>query len=501
MTGRPLGRGTHETLARLSKKPPRRVGANALSNLTGYAFLTLIALVCTPLFIRIIGEARYGVLALIWLLFGYFGIFDFGLSRATANRLAKTKDASPAERAKVFWTALLSNLALGVLGALIFFLVSKQLLSYYIKIPDALSSEIDRGLPFIALLIPLATVNGVFAATLEASEQFFKLNVLQVIGSAIFQVLPLAAVILLEPRVDIAIIASAIGRAAAVLLTASAALQIVGFSHALRPDGHIAGQLFRYGGWVAVFSVMAPLIVTIDQFIIGATIGVQAVAYYSVAYSVAGRANIIPLSLSRALFPRLSRHTREQAQTMATNALALLASTTAGMYAAAIFLSRPALEIWIGKDFAANAAPVMEIMFVGIWLNGLAYVPFSMTQAQGRPDLVAKISLLEFLPYLATLLLLISSFGLRGAAVAAALRSGVDAAIQYKAAGLRLEGLGKLAGSLALLLGVLAIVQMNSIGTVMALCFAAAGLALSAFQMMRHPTLRSYAANMIKSTR
>ena len=485
----------------MTKKPQRRVGANALSNLTGYAFLTLIALICTPFFIRIIGEARYGILALIWLLFGYFGIFDFGLSRATANSLAKAKDASRTRRAAIFWTALLSNLGLGICGGFLFLLLSKQLLSYYIKIPDALSIEIDHGLPFIALLIPLATMNGVFVAALEASEQFFKLNVLQVIGSTIFQVMPLLAVAFIEPRVDIAIIASVIGRAAAVLLTAIAALQIVGLSHFLRMDQRIAGQLFRYGGWVALVSIIGPLIATIDQFVIGAMIGVQAVAYYSVSYSVAGRANIIPLSLSRALFPRLSQHTREQAKNLTTNALGLLANTTAGMYAAAIFLSRPALEIWIGKEFAANAAPVMEILFLGIWLNGLAYIPFAMTQAQGRPDLVAKISLLEFLPYLATLWLLISAFGLRGAALAWAVRSGIDTVLQYKAAGLSLEGLAKLGGGLALLIAALAIVQIGNVGLLVALCLAMACLGLSMIQMLRHPTLRSYAIGLIRKLR
>lgn len=485
----------------MSSKPKKRVGANALSNLAGYILLTLVALVCIPLFIRIIGEARYGILALVWLLFGYFGFFDFGLSRATANRLAKAADAPRRERAAIFWTALLSNLALGACGALIFFLVSRQLLSFYVKVPDDLLAEIDRGLPWIALLIPLATMNGVFVATLEASERFFRLNVLQVIGSTIFQVLPLIAVAMIAPRIDIAIIASAIGRALAVLLNAVSALQIVGLSHLLRADRKIAGQLFRYGGWVALFSIMAPLIVTIDQFIIGAMIGVQAVAYYSVSYSVAGRANIIPLSLSRALFPRLSQHGAEQARTVATNAMALLANTTAGMYAGAILLSRPALELWLGREFAASAAPVMEILFVGIWLNGLAYVPFSLTQAQGRPDLVAKISMIEFVPYLVVLWFMISWFGLRGAAIAWALRSGVDTLIQYKVAGLRIEGLTRLAGDFLLLVLAVMIAQMADAGLAITLGLAAVCLLLSGVQMLRHPTLRSYALGFWKSVR
>jgi len=292
-----------------------------------------VAIICTPLYIRIIGEARYGILALVWLLFGYFGLFEFGLSRATSNRLAKAKDASREERAAVFWTALLCNLGLGICGGLVFLLVGKQLMSFYIKVPDALTIEINHGLPWIALLIPLATMNGVFVAALEASERFIKLNILQIIGSTIFQVLPLVAVAMIAPRIDTAIVATVIGRSIAIVMIAVSALWIIGWSHVMRTDRRIAGQLFRYGGWVTIGSIIAPLVVTVDQFVIGAMIGIQTVAYYSVSYSVTGRTVIIPLSLSRALFPRLSQHAPEKARNLTVSAITFLANTTAGLYA------------------------------------------------------------------------------------------------------------------------------------------------------------------------
>ena len=77
----------------------------------------------------------------------------------------------------------------------------------------------------------------------------------------------------------------------------------------------------------------------------------------------------------------------------------------------------PFLQIWVGEDIASSAAPVGEILLMGMWVNSMAVIPFAFLQAQGRPDLPAKFHLLELVPYIGALILGLHLAGIQGAGV------------------------------------------------------------------------------------
>jgi O-antigen/teichoic acid export membrane protein len=116
-------------------------------NLVGSVIPILLSLVTVPIYLHLVGPDRYGVLAIAWLLLGYFGLFDLGLGRATSFRIAALRDATPQARADTFWSALVVNVGMGVIGGLILWLAASYLFAHAIKVSESLRTEMLSATP------------------------------------------------------------------------------------------------------------------------------------------------------------------------------------------------------------------------------------------------------------------------------------------------------------------------------------------------------------------
>ncbi|CAG4888363.1 flippase [Paraburkholderia gardini] len=415
--------------------PKPSLKRNALFNFLGSALPIIVSLVTVPLYLHHIGAARYGVLAIVWMMQGYFGYFDLGLSAATSNRIAQLSDASPAERESVLWTALVLNTGFGLIGGLVLFAVARTLLAQF-HIDASINAEVLAALPWMACSVPLATITGVFSGALSGREQFGPLNAVQFVGMLLFQIVPLVTAIVVGAKLQYLIPAAILGSAVSLLLMIVVVWRKFPLRCAGRPRRRLIKPLFSYGAWITVTNLASPLLETADRLLIGSALGPQAVAYYQVPFNLAVRVRILPGVISRTLFPRMSALATHNAAELATNAVRGLAAAMTPLIVFGIFLMQPFLTLWTGHDFASKATSVGETILVGVWINSLAFIPYGHLQATGRPDVVARFHLFELVPFVALLWWSLHAFGLIGAALAWSARCAVDGFLLFRAAGL-----------------------------------------------------------------
>jgi O-antigen/teichoic acid export membrane protein len=437
--------------------PKRRLRRNFVVNLLQPSVRIAVAFVTIPIYLRHVGEARYGVISIVWILLGLFGFLDLGLSRAVTNALAKLRDVPQTQRARVLLTTLGLNLGIGLIGGVVLYLFGGLMLKHFISVPDALRQEVSRSLPWIACLVPLTLASSAGAGALESRELFLLVNLIQIISMTLAQVAPVIVAVFVSPSLTVVIPTAVAAQAAGMIAVLVFVYRLEGPFSLRGIDWSEARKLLRYGSWMFASNVIFPALASADQFIIGSVMGVTAVAHYAVPMNLVLRSALIPAALGRTFFPRMSSLSGDAAHALGVRALSSMAFGFAAICAPAIILSPVFFRYWVGGDFAMISAPVAQILFPGVWISGLANVGFTLLQSQGRADLTGKLNVLEFLPFVAILWSLTLTFGIVGAAAAWSLRCAVDVSAIFWASGMRKRDLLPLLPPGALLLAALVI--------------------------------------------
>ena len=393
-----------------------------------------VTIVTVPIYLRVIGLERYGVIVVVWLLFDYFTLFNAGLDRAVGNMVARHKHEA-ADAGAIFWSASLIALALGIVGGLILLFGLYPLMQSAMGVSTALTGEAGASIFWVAFCLPIFVLGTILSAFLQAHERFSELSAAQLAMSVVFQVLPLGAALAFGPSLQTVLIAGAVARA-----TLPVSLAFFAWRQRHRTPRSLSkawsAKLLRYGLWTSVTSIVSPMIFNLDRLAISGMLGPVAVSPYTLPYNLVMRLQLLPGTLANVIFPRMSAHDDAARQALAEDSTVTLAVMLIPFLIGGAFLIRPFLYLWIGPALATEAGAVGQWLLIGVWFNGLAIVPYIALQAKARPDVIAKLHVAEIVPFVAFLFYALSTFGLIGAAVTWTLRAVVDSLVLFYAAGL-----------------------------------------------------------------
>lgn len=402
------------------------VSRNTTYNLVGAIVPVVLSLATVPLYLKMVGPERYGVLAIAWLLLGYFGLFDLGIGRSTSFRIASLRDAPGAARADTFWAALSVNLGMGLVGGVLLLAAAGYFFGHVFKVDAALRPEIMSAVPLLACAVPIATLTGVLTGAMQGRERFLETNIVSLISTTLFQLFPLAVAYWIGPNISTLLAAAIAARLAAILVLAQRCYLEFCKGHPRRIKRAEISLLLRYGGWVNLTSLFGPLLVMIDRFAIGAVLGAVAVTIYTVPFQLAQRIQILPGALTNALFPRLSASKAEEQKELASAASRTLVALMSLPVLGAIFIVEPFLRLWVGDEVGLQSGPIGRIVLIGFWVNSFALISFIRLQASGRPDLVTKALLAQIPFYTFALYFALKYFGFVGCAIVFSIRCVAD---------------------------------------------------------------------------
>jgi O-antigen/teichoic acid export membrane protein len=369
---------------------------------------------------------RYGVLSILWLLFGYFGFFDFGIGRAVAHRIAGLATEDAGSKRDVLWAGLIINLFLAAVGALFLYFILGHVLTYWINIDAELQEEVHASVFWVSLSLIPSIAGSALNGVVLGSQRFLLLNVVDVSGKLLLQALPLAAAYFLSPDLERVTQAVLVARILAFLFWAVACSNTLRGSMQPRWRPEIASTLWKYGGWITLGMLLAPLLSGVERLAIGYLRDASFVTLYAVPFSLIAPVALLSASLSNALFPRFSAVGKLDGQQLAMNAELAVTIFVTPVLVAVAFLVYPFTIVWIDAEFARNTVGVAPLLIVGFWANSLAKVFHTRLQGEGKPKVIVGVHLVELIPFLVVLYLMTLHWGILGAALAWSIRSVAD---------------------------------------------------------------------------
>jgi O-antigen/teichoic acid export membrane protein len=418
----------------------RLLSRNVLLNFVGQAGPLLFAVATIPFIIRGLGVERFGLLSIAWVLLEYFIVFDLGLGRATTKYVAEALGKSDKDQvSRIAWTTLVVQVVLGLMGTLIVFSITPLLARQILNIPPALSGEAKAIFFLLALSVPLVLVSASLTGMLSAAQRFDLVNAVSASSNIGNSVSMLVGVLYFNWDLTEIVTMLVAFRFVGVIANYWLCTRIFPAFKAL-PQLHPADlrTLLRFGGWVTVSSVVVPLLLYLDRFVIGATLTLAAVAYYSVPYDIVTRLWIIPLSVIAALYPAFStltgRGQSERIASLLAQSVKWVLLTLGPAVVVIAAFANDILRLWLGSDFARESTLAFQILAVAIVVNSIAQVPYVLVQAVGRPDLTAKFHLIQLPLHGFLVWWLVNQWGITGAAIAQAIRIALEALLFFVAA-------------------------------------------------------------------
>jgi O-antigen/teichoic acid export membrane protein len=412
------------------------VAKNSIYNLLGYGLPLIIAIGLIPPLIDGLGEERFGILSLGWVIIGYFSFLDFGIGRALTKFISeKIGVRQYNEIPQIFWTSFLLMLIISSSFTILIFFFANYFVQDIFKISKEIREETLYAFYVLALTIPIVTTAAGFRGVLEAYQKFGVINIIRVILGVFTFLTPVLCLIFTKNLFWI-VLALSIVRVIVWILYLIKCFQIDPKIKIRKVQFEIKliKLVLSMSSWMTLSNVIGPILIHLDRFLIGGIISAVAITYYSTPYEVVSKLLLIPGALTGVLFPAFSLtyiNNPELTKNLFFRGVKFIFILLYPVVLMLVTFAHEGINLWLGSNFADKSSFVLQMLAIGVILNSLAYVPFSYLQGIGKPKIPALVNLIELPFYIFAMWIAIKKWGINGVAVIWLLRIVIDTIILF----------------------------------------------------------------------
>lgn len=274
----------------------------------GLMITIVIALLYTPIMIRLLGQPEYGLYALVGSFAAYFSIMDMGLGNAVVRYVARNRAAGDKKsEAKLNGMFMIMFSVIGLLVIAIGLILFYRVESIFGSSLNAL--ELEKAEIMILILIfnfavsfPLA----VFGAIMQAYEKFVVVKTVSIARSMLVPLITLPVLFMGFGSVAMIVVMTVVNVAMHLFNVVYSFKKLNISFHFGKIDTALLKEILGYSFFVFLGVIVDQIYWNTDQFILGVIAGTVPVAVYAIAMQFITLYIRFSTSISGLFLPKIS---------------------------------------------------------------------------------------------------------------------------------------------------------------------------------------------------
>lgn len=400
-----------------------KIFRNTVFNTIGNIFTTGIQLVIIPYILIKLGAERFGIWALVSVIFGLFTALDFGTGAAFVkyfSEYATKKDDTSFNRVAVAGFFLMSLFSLLLVG--VCWLLKNQLVAFF-NVPDSMRSEANIVFMGAAIIFGYYNTFGVFQAIIKGLQRMEVTNAIEMVASIINFI---GVFIVLENGFGLK--GLIVNQGIKIVLVSLASIYFskmlfgqLAFKFAYL-DFRKIKEILSYGVKMQISNIAGMINLQTDKTIIGYFLNLAAVTAYEIGQKIALFCRMIVGLILSALVPAVSE-LDAAGKSFAILKLyergnKYLASITFPILIFTIIFADLLISAWIGAGHERSVL-VARLLTIGIFINLLTGVGVMIVRGIGKPAYETEYAVICLILNIGLGIVLVKFYGFVGVVLSA----------------------------------------------------------------------------------
>ncbi len=415
-----------------------KIGERTLNNAVFNAVSSLIPLVLSfvfwPYIVGHLGESSYGIYALVGSIIGYFALLELGLGNAIVKYIAEyVGQQSKALVQEVVGIGLTLFIAMGAAGMLLIFFLAHPLAADLLKIPPELTKQAylcfcaaSLGFFFTMLMSLLTAITNGLNRYDISSITLAVMGITSTIGAValLYAGFGLLALVCLNVIIPACVVVF-------YFVVLKRLLPDIRFRCSFSPV--LFKQVMHFGLYSMLSRLSNVIVRQLTPLIIGTLLGVAAVTYYVIPYTILNRLASLLGRIGMVIFPAISelqgQNRTEDIHRLYLVSYRIMLSIAIAFVVPMLIFSPRFLALWMGADFAGQSGAVLFILTIGIFFDLCTNVPTFVANGLGRPKVSGVTAASMAVLMLALVVPGAKLWGIKGIAIAYGISHAVAAPI------------------------------------------------------------------------